>query len=89
MAPTATATATTSLAESEKEAKQDEATRKNLYGNGLIDAIGGIWDSAYYAMTMTLTKELEELITKQNLTLEQAAAQLRPAWDRDVGEDGE
>ena len=69
---------------------EEEAAKKNLgpYGRGLVDSIGGIWDSAYYAMTIAMQKEIEELITKQGLTLEQATERIRPGCEREVGEDG-
>ena len=58
------------------------------YGKGLVDSIGGIWDSAYYAMTLALQAEIEAMVTKDNLTLEQATAKIRPGADREVTEDG-
>ncbi|SNX86015.1 related to Signal peptide peptidase [Melanopsichium pennsylvanicum] len=58
------------------------------YGKGLVDSIGGIWDSAYYAMTLALQAEIEAMITKDNLTLDQATAKIRPGADREVTEDG-
>ncbi|SPO27713.1 related to Signal peptide peptidase [Ustilago trichophora] len=58
------------------------------YGKGLVDSIGGIWDSAYYAMTLALQAEIETMVTKDNLTLEQATAKIRPGADREVTEDG-
>ncbi|EPQ29850.1 uncharacterized protein PFL1_02523 [Pseudozyma flocculosa PF-1] len=58
------------------------------YGRGLVDSIGGIWDSAYYAMTLGLQREIDELVTKENLTLEQATERVRPGANRSVSEDG-
>ncbi|PWN46870.1 hypothetical protein IE53DRAFT_286523 [Violaceomyces palustris] len=58
------------------------------FGKGLVDSIGGIWDSAYYAMTIALQAEIEEMITKQGLTIEQATATIRPGCQREVTEDG-
>ncbi len=58
------------------------------YGKGLVDSIGGIWDSAYYAMTLALQAEIEAMVTKDNLTLEQATAKIRPNAGREVTEDG-
>lgn len=58
------------------------------YGKGLVDSVGGIWDSAYYAMTLALQAEIEAMVTKDNLTLEQATAKIRPGAAREVTEDG-
>ncbi|CBQ73966.1 related to Signal peptide peptidase [Sporisorium reilianum SRZ2] len=58
------------------------------YGKGLIDSIGGIWDSAYVAMTLALQAEIESMVTQDNLTLEQATAKIRPGADRTVTDDG-
>ncbi|PWY98318.1 hypothetical protein BCV70DRAFT_213051 [Testicularia cyperi] len=62
--------------------------QKGPYGKGLVDSIGGIWDSAFYAMTLALQAEIESMVTKDNLTLEQATARIRPGCDREVTEDG-
>lgn len=58
------------------------------YGKGLVDSIGGIWDSAYYAMALALQAEFEAMVTKDNLTIEQATAKIRPGADREVTDDG-
>lgn len=63
-------------------------TKTGPYGKGLVDSIGGIWDSAYYAMTLALQAEIEAMVTKDNLTIEQATAKIRPGADREVTEDG-
>ncbi|GAK65522.1 protease IV sppA [Moesziomyces antarcticus] len=63
-------------------------TAAKPYGKGLVDSIGGIWDSAYYAMTLALQAEIEAMVTKDNLTLEQATAKIRPSASREVTEDG-
>lgn len=65
-----------------------DPTKLGPYGKGLVDSIGGIWDSAYYAMTLALQAEIESMVTKDNLTLEQATAKIRPGADREVTEDG-
>ncbi|CDW94038.1 hypothetical protein [Sporisorium scitamineum] len=62
--------------------------RLGPYGKGLVDSIGGIWDSAYYAMTLALQAEIESMVTKDNLTIEQATAKIRPGADRTVTDDG-
>ncbi|KAN0060097.1 hypothetical protein ACQY0O_008070 [Thecaphora frezii] len=67
--------------------KRDDA-KTGPYGRGLVDSIGGIWDSAYYAMTLALSKEIDELVTKENLTLEQATQRIRPGAERQISEDG-
>ncbi|TKY84631.1 hypothetical protein EX895_006533 [Sporisorium graminicola] len=67
-----------------------DAAQANLgpYGKGLVDSIGGIWDSAYYAMTLALQAEIESMVTNDNLTIEQATAKIRPGADRAVTDDG-
>ncbi len=39
-------------------------------------------------MTLALQAEIESMVTKDNLTLEQATAKIRPNADREVTEDG-
>lgn len=73
---------------SEAVASTESATKSGPYGKGLVDSIGGIWDSAYYAMTLALQAEIESMVTKDNLTLEQATAKIRPGADREVTDNG-
>ncbi|EST09578.1 Peptidase S49 [Kalmanozyma brasiliensis GHG001] len=70
------------------EAGDAAAQKLGPYGRGLVDSIGGIWDSAYYAMTLAVQAEIEAMVTKDNLTLEQATAKIRPGASREVTEDG-
>ncbi|SOV02382.1 related to Signal peptide peptidase [Ustilago sp. UG-2017a] len=78
---------TAGVVASESDAAAD-AAKLGPYGKGLVDSIGGIWDSAYFAMTLALQAEIESMVTKDNLTLEQATAKIRPGADREVTEDG-
>ena len=73
---------------SASEAKDVAEAELGPYGKGLVDSIGGIWDSAYYAMTLALQAEIESMVTKDGLTIEQATAKIRPGADREVTEDG-
>lgn len=57
------------------------------YGRGLVDAIGGLYDAGFLAMSMGLQREIDELI-KQGMTLEQATETVRPGCPRQVTQDG-
>lgn len=70
------------------ESVEAMAGKLSPYGKGLVDSIGGIWDSAYYAMTLALQAEIESMVTNDHLTLEQATNKIRPGADREVTEDG-
>lgn len=57
------------------------------YGKGLIDSIGGIYDATCLALVMGYERQVNALV-KEGKTLEQAAKEVLPAGDYEVGPDG-
>lgn len=61
---------------------------KTPYGRGLVDTIGGLWDSAFYAMALSLKRELKDVMDTYKVTPDEAALLVRPRCRRTVSEDG-
>lgn len=71
----------------ERKSEGGDEVELGPYGRGLVDAIGGLYDAGYLAMSMGIQREMDALI-KEGMTLEQASASVRPGCQREWGPEG-
>lgn len=54
------------------------------YGLGLVDALGGLWEAAQFAMTVGIQRQIDAFMEEQQCTLEEALQSIRQGCPRNT-----
>ncbi|CAO1613837.1 unnamed protein product [Parajaminaea phylloscopi] len=83
-------------ASAQKQSADEDATRHaqesqasaSPYGLGLVDALGGMWEAAQFAMCAGLQREVDVYMEENKCDLQEALQKVRPGCQRETETEG-